>query len=354
MGKAWRWVRRLVAGNWFSGDILPSPSRTQAALVMAAAIILVLGTIDYATGPVLSLALFYLIPTAIGTVLAGRAAGLALALESGVVTTIASVLSKTGNHLVFVLNGFLLLLILDVLVVLIATVRDSALSAGVAARRRREFLAYAAHQLRTPIAGIRASTDALLVGADASQQERLLVNLTREADRAGRLLASLLQMARVDQGEVDSAQTLDVVALCRGELDRPVPRAGTVAVRLIVSDPPPGPVIMSGEATRNALANLVDNARRHARSEVTVTLKATASTVEIGVADDGPGVPEVQAEHLFDRFVSLDGLGGSGLGLPIARGLVEAQGGKLTYEAPRFVIRLPNRRAAADWPSSPR
>jgi signal transduction histidine kinase len=344
MGGAWRWVRRMVAGDWFSGDTL-SAAGSRAALALAALSILVLGIVDYATGPELSLALFYLIPTTIGTVVASRRAGLGLALESGVTTTIAALVNKSGEPLVSVLNGFLLLLILAVLILLIATIRDSALTAAVAAHRRREFLAYAAHQLRTPLAGIRASTDALLVSGAPSQQERLLVNLSQEADRAGRLLTSLLQMARVDQGEMAPAQALDVVAMCRGELERPDPSAGSVTVRLVVEDAPPGPVLLSGEATKNALANLVDNARRHASREVTVTVRATASTVEIAVADDGQGVPDAQAERLFDRFVSLDGQGGSGLGLPIARGLIEAQGGKLTYEAPRFVIRLPFRRS---------
>jgi two-component system OmpR family sensor kinase len=110
---------------------------------------------------------------------------------------------------------------------------------------------------------------------------------------------------------------------------------------------PPERVQLSGEATKNALANLLDNARRHARSEVTVEVGATPAGVEIAVIDDGPGLPDGTGERVFERFVSLDGEGGSGLGLPIARGLVEAQGGRLTYEHRRFLIRLPYRRPVA-------
>jgi signal transduction histidine kinase len=313
-------------------------------MAVLALVVVGLGVADYLTGPVLSLALFYLVPTAIGTVLAGRRAGFALALGSAVVSTVAAFYSQTHEEVVFVLNGILLLLILTVIVVLIGAARETAMSAGVAARQRKEFLAYAAHQLRTPLAGIRASTDALLVGGATSQQERLLANLSREADRAGRLLSSLLQMARVDQGEVGVLQPLDVVEICQAEIER----NRSVAAKLMIRGPRPPTVMASGEAVRNALANLLDNARRHAREQIIVEVGTTPASVEIAVIDDGPGLPDGMIERVFERFVSLDGEGGSGLGLPIARGLIEAQGGRLVYEDHHFVIRLPKRRPAAD------
>jgi two-component system, OmpR family, sensor kinase len=151
-------------------------------------------------------------------------------------------------------------------------------------------------------------------------------------------------MARVDQGEVGVPQAVDVVELCRGELDRPRPGERAVTSRLDVRGEPPDRVLLSSEATKNALANLLDNARRHARGQVAIQVAATAATIEIAVSDDGPGLPDGTHERVFERFVSLDAEGGSGLGLPIARGLIEAQGGRLTYEDRRFVIRLPHRR----------
>ena len=340
-------VKRLLSGQWWTSGVNPGWPNAGVAVGVLAAVVAALGFADYATGPVLSLALFYLVPTAIGTAIAGRRAGFGLAAESGVVTTAAALFSQAHDDLVFVLNGVLLLLTLSVLVFLIAAAREAALLASVSARQRREFLAYAAHQLRTPLAGIRASTDALLVGGATAQQERLLVNLSREAERAGKLLASLLQMARVDQGDLPPLQSLDIVELCRGELDRP--RPGTaVATELVLRDVRPDHSLLSGEATKNALANLLDNARRHARSRVTVEVATTTNTIEVAVSDDGPGLPDGTEERAFERFVSLDGEGGSGLGLPIARGLIEAQGGRLTYERGRFVIRLPNRRPAGE------
>jgi signal transduction histidine kinase len=344
MASPWQEAKRLVAGNWWGPEATPGWQSPRLVLVVMALVVVGFGIGDYITGPVLSLTVFYLIPTALGTVAAGRRAGMALAAESAIATTAADFAGVSNDRIVFVVNGVLLFLILLLIVVLIGSARDTALSASESARRRKEFLAYAAHQLRTPLAGIRASTDALLVGGATSQQERLLVNLSREADRAGRLLSSLLQMARVDQGEVGALQASDVVDLCQGELDRDRPGRRSVESKLVVRGTRPELILLSSEATKDALANLLDNARRHARTKVTVEVGATPAAVEIAVSDDGPGLPDGTGERVFERFVSLDGEGGSGLGLPIARGLIEAQGGRLSYEGRRFVIRLPNRR----------
>ncbi|MDP9075294.1 MAG: HAMP domain-containing histidine kinase [Actinomycetota bacterium] len=345
MRDAGRRIWQLVSGGGSWALDAPTHQPVSGVVLAGLAIsVLVCGVLDYITGPLISLVLFYIVPTAVGTMLGGRRAGLAIAVESAIVSIVAGLVGDIHDEIVIVANGLLLLGTLALITVVMAAVRDSALAARTSARRGREFLAYAAHQLRTPLAGIRASTDALLVGGATSQQERLLVNLSQEADRAGRLLSSLLKMARVDQGEVAALTPHDVVDLCRLELDRLAPRAGRLALDLIVAEAPPGPVLLSGEATTDALANLLDNARRHARDKIVVTVTSSASTIEIAVSDDGPGLPPGSAEEIFGRFVSLDGEGGTGLGLPIARGLIEAQGGRLSFDNNRFVIRLPHRR----------
>ena len=100
-----------------------------------------------------------------------------------------------------------------------------------------------------------------------------------------------------------------------------------------------------------AVRNLCDNAARHARSVVTLTLRTDTSPVELHIDDDGEGVPPADRERVFDRFVRLDDSrtrldGGAGLGLAIARDIVRAHGGTLTLEAnashgARLTIRLP-------------
>ena len=94
------------------------------------------------------------------------------------------------------------------------------------------------------------------------------------------------------------------------------------------------------------LRNLLVNARMHAISTITVAATRGDSTIEIRVADDGPGVPSGQEERIFDRFHRVDesrsrATGGAGLGLAIARQLVELHGGRIWYERPAFVIALP-------------
>jgi two-component system OmpR family sensor kinase len=89
------------------------------------------------------------------------------------------------------------------------------------------------------------------------------------------------------------------------------------------------------------LDNLLDNSLRHALHAVNLDVSTLGSDVEIRVSDDGPGLPPGTEERVFERFVSLDSKGGAGLGLSIARDLIEGQGGRLFYEQNRFVIRLP-------------
>lgn len=203
----------------------------------------------------------------------------------------------------------------------------------------RRFLADAAHQLRTPMAGIRATVGSLLRSDDLGERDRLLDSLAREVARASRLLSSLLRVARLDALEPPSFSPTpleevvrDVVARQRGLsplLTLDVEAAGDLVAEV------------DGEAIHEAVTNLVDNAARHARHRVLVELRERGADVEIAVADDGPGLPPGAEEQVFDRFVTLGDAGGSGLGLPIARGIAEAHAGTLRYADGRFLLCLP-------------
>jgi signal transduction histidine kinase len=132
--------------------------------------------------------------------------------------------------------------------------------------------------------------------------------------------------------------------LCRTEVEVTRHRTGAsvdVSIRSYLD--PDTAVVLDPDATREALANLLDNARRHARDRIDVTVRRSGDVVEISVGDDGPGLPPGAEVRAFERFASLDGRGGSGLGLPIARAYIEGQGGRLVYDKGRFAIRLPAR-----------
>ncbi|HVM15657.1 MAG TPA: PAS domain S-box protein [Egibacteraceae bacterium] len=213
--------------------------------------------------------------------------------------------------------------------------------AQAAEARSRQFLADAAHQLRTPLAGIRAAAENLLIGADAADRDRLLSDLVREASRAGRLIGSLLQIARIDEGEVLVAAPCDLLSLCADEADRLWSVAPHLEIVLRTDElPDPGPVLDEG-AVREILANLLDNARRHAVSRIEVVVAQAGDNIDARVSDDGPGVPPGSEERVFQRFVSLDGKGGCGLGLAIARELARTHGGDLFYDERGFTLRLP-------------
>lgn len=206
--------------------------------------------------------------------------------------------------------------------------------------RSKHFLADAAHQLRTPIARIQASTEALLGGSSPEEQDRLLADIARETARSARLVSAMLRIARLDEGEALNKAPTDVVALCCDEVDRAWTMSPTLDIVVSAGDLSGEPPRVDANAVREILANLLDNARRHAAHLVEVVVGSTGGTVEIRVVDDGPGLPDDLVERAFDRFASLDGKGGSGLGLSIARALACAHGGDLTYDA-GFVLTLP-------------
>lgn len=208
--------------------------------------------------------------------------------------------------------------------------------------RSRRFLADAAHQLRTPVAGIRACADTLLRAPPPKQRDRLLGEMVNEASRAARLLTSLLRMARLDQGEPLILAPCDVGALCQDEAERARSAAPHLDISVETSHVAQLPEL-DANAIREILANLLDNSRRHALGRVDIRFGVGDEWAEVRVIDDGPGPPGAMADRLFERFVSLDGKGGSGLGLPIAKELARAHGGDLTYLSREegFLLRLP-------------
>ncbi len=329
--------------DWLNASLSP-----RAAVGIAVLAILAIGTVDYATGPHVSLLAFYLLPSAWVTVQAGRRAGFVAAALAAVTALTANVLLQRRPQDVDanLWNTLVRMITLIVVVELVHRVREQARSARLAQRRSQEFLASAAHQLRTPLAGIRATVDALLVAGDVTpQQEELLVKLSRESSRAGRHLGSLLRMARLDQNEDVPLRNVDLDQVISVEVERAGATRPAVAWEVC-----PGATGTSLEgnpdAIGEAIANLLDNAGRHARARVCVTVSRSDGHVEVIVRDDGPGVPAGAEATVFERFVSLDHQGGSGLGLPIARGIVEAHRGSLDYTGGAFVIRLPARDAS--------
>jgi two-component system OmpR family sensor kinase len=213
-----------------------------------------------------------------------------------------------------------------------------------AEERTRAFLADAAHELRTPIAGVQAAAETLLHHDDQldhSERQHLQALLVREAERAGALISDLLAAARLDAGIDLDLAPVSLRTLAHTEIDR---------VRLLH---PEATVTMSGpEVVARAdaakvssiLRNVIDNAMRAAgpQGKVHVVIREQDHFAIAEVWDSGPGVPPSERERIFERLVRLDhdrakDTGGSGLGLAIARGYARAHGGDLTCEDPRGI-----------------
>lgn len=215
----------------------------------------------------------------------------------------------------------------------------------------RRFVADAAHELRTPIAGLSALA---LAAQDQStspgDRQRLLGLVGVEAHRAGRLVDDLLELARLDAGLQLDREPTRLRSLIEGCIER---------VRVLNPDLS---FELSGDATAlvdahrisQVVGNLLNNACSHSRpgGRVRVEISTASGAVEIAVSDMGSGVPAGDRERIFDRLVRLDGSRGSGregtgLGLTIARGIARSHGGDLVCAEPdgvgaKFVLTLPS------------
>jgi signal transduction histidine kinase len=214
---------------------------------------------------------------------------------------------------------------------------------------QRRFVADASHELRSPLATIAAGLE--LLQRDTTDPATVAA-LRRETERVNRLVEGLLLLARADErGLQPRREEVDLDEIADAEQGRPAERG----VRVVVRAEPVRVIGDRGQLVR-VLRNLVDNARRHARSQVLVTVgrdgdPSRENGAVLDVADDGPGVPAADRARVFERFVRLDDArarsdGGSGLGLAIVAEVVAAHGGTVElHEAPGggalFRVRMP-------------
>jgi signal transduction histidine kinase len=219
-------------------------------------------------------------------------------------------------------------------------------------RTQRRFVADASHELRSPLTTLSAAVELASADSTIATWQELSPVMNSEIDRMSLLVSGLLLLASADEHTIRLAlDDVDLDDLVEREVRR-LRSTGTLQVTADVR-----PVRVTGDADRLAqvLANIADNAARHARSTVAVTLAPERTAAGAGallvVEDDGPGVPEEDRERVFERFVRLDdsrerSKGGSGLGLAIVRELVLAHAGSVRIGSSasggcRVEVRLP-------------
>jgi two-component system, OmpR family, sensor kinase len=241
---------------------------------------------------------------------------------------------------------------------------EQAFAARTASEERlRQFLADASHELRTPLASIRGYAELFRMGAteDAAGTEMAMRRIEDESKRMGVLVEDLLTLARLDEEPELRRARVDLSLLARDAVED----ARATAPERTISLSAPDAAVAFGDPhqLRQVLANLLRNALVHtpARTPVEVSVDQDDGMVTVSVRDHGRGLPEASQANLFDRFWRAQGgrergKAGAGLGLAIARGVVDAHGGQISAQnaaggGALFVVRLPKSAPEARVPA---
>ncbi|SDL38412.1 Signal transduction histidine kinase [Nonomuraea maritima] len=212
--------------------------------------------------------------------------------------------------------------------------------------RQRQFATDASHELRTPLAALRVEVEEAQLHSDDVDLPRLLHHVTDGIDRLESIIDDLLLLATIESGADRTQDDLDLTSVVASVAAR---LPDSLDVRLDLE--PAVTVAAAFPQLTRLIANLLDNARRHAAHRLTISLRRSDGQAVLTVDDDGEGISPADRERVFQRFVRLDSArsrdrGGAGLGLAIARDIAEAHQGSLHVEdaaggGARFVLRLP-------------
>ncbi|MGW0482022.1 HAMP domain-containing sensor histidine kinase [Nonomuraea sp. NPDC003214] len=213
------------------------------------------------------------------------------------------------------------------------------------ALQQRQFASDASHELRTPIAGLRAQLESAELYPEETDVQALVKSCLRDTDRLEAIITDLLLLARIGSRVDVAKERTDLAELVRQEL---ATRKDKIPVRAELEEG----VAVQGVRLQlvRVLTNLLDNAQRHAESRVRVTVSRENGQAVLAVENDGAQIAEEDRERIFERFTRLDAArsrdaGGTGLGLAIARDVAMAHSGEIRVEdhpdGARFVLRLP-------------
>jgi PAS domain S-box-containing protein len=232
-------------------------------------------------------------------------------------------------------------------------------------RRKDEFLATLAHELRNPLAPLRNSVNILhLTAADDPATARLCETMERQVTHLVRLVDDLLEVSRITRGKIElRKERLELAAVTRNAVETSRPLIDSSGVQLAISLPQE-PIIVDGVPVRlgQVFANLLNNAAKYTNQggQIWFTARREGEEAVISIRDTGIGIPPDVVPKVFDMFMQVDGAttraqGGLGIGLTLVRSLVELHDGTVTArsEGPgagsEFIVRLP---VAVDQPRS--
>jgi signal transduction histidine kinase len=219
---------------------------------------------------------------------------------------------------------------------LVICLRDTAARARTE-RSGAELVSTVAHELRSPLTSVKGFTATLLTKWERftdDQKKLMLQTVNADADRVTRLISELLDVSRIEAGRLElRKQVVDIAAVVQRDFDARI-AAGEAPDRFrLVADATLPEMWVDPDKLAQVIGNLVENAVRHGDGTVTVSVAAHGDGAEVTVADEGEGVPAQAIGRIFTKFWRGGSRGGTGLGLYIAKGIVEAHGG--TIEAGR-------------------
>ena len=241
----------------------------------------------------------------------------------------------------------------------VATIEDVSERRRVDAMRT-DFVANISHELKTPVGALAVLAEALAEEHDVDVVRRVSERMVAEAHRVARTIDDLMELSRIEFGEESIKDTVEVLDIVSGAIDRSAALADARQMHIAVLDLPDGVAVVGDRRQLiSALGNLVENAVKYSEpgGQVQIRVRVEGSFAELMVADQGIGIPAADHARIFERFYRVDkgrsrDTGGTGLGLSIVRHVATNHGGEVLVssaegEGSTFVIRLPLARPAA-------
>jgi signal transduction histidine kinase len=232
---------------------------------------------------------------------------------------------------------------------MLARLQDAFQKVEHSLQMQRDFVADVSHELRTPLTTLRGNLGLLRRDPPAPPDEQadILNDMVDESDRLIRLVNDLLHLARADAGRSLAQEPVDVSSL----LEETCRQAHLLDPQRQITEEFPSEMMITGDhdAIKQVLLIILDNALKHSTGEIKLTARPSGAWCEIRVQDFGEGIAPEKLEHVFDRFYrgeDATAIPGYGLGLPIAKALMEGQGGEISMESElgqgsTVILRLP-------------
>ena len=235
----------------------------------------------------------------------------------------------------------------------VATIEDVSERRRVDAMRT-DFVANISHELKTPVGALAVLAEALADEHDLEVVNRVSERMVAEAHRVARTIDDLMELSRIELGEESIRDTVDVLDIVSGAIDRSAALAEARQMHIAVLDLPDGVAVVGDRRQLiSALGNLVENAVKYSEpgGQVQIRVRVEGTFAELMVADQGIGIPAADHDRIFERFYRVDkgrsrDTGGTGLGLAIVRHVATNHGGEVLVssaegEGSTFVMRLP-------------